>query len=137
MKYIKNRHIDKFNEVYNLIISYINDSLASVEQINEYVPNSHLAETFKQYLVHSELENKFPNEYEKRLISDNLLSLFDKEKLEKDGIIEIHRVYQELREKKNFIRNTFKLANIEISTEYSYGGAYHFHPKLKSFKIKI
>ncbi len=70
-------HIDKFNkfrltESENLetfktidktIREYIKQTLKTDTQINEYVPNTHIAEVFKDVLIYSELEDKYPNIY--------------------------------------------------------------------------
>ena len=52
-------------------------------------------------------------------INDVLIpEYFDLKRLKKDGIEEIHRVYQKLREKKDTVRNNIKLGRIVLPYEY-------------------
>jgi hypothetical protein len=44
-----------------VIRAYIKYTLKVDERINEYVPNTHIAETFKDVLIYSELEAKNEN----------------------------------------------------------------------------
>lgn len=51
----------KRNKIETAIIKYIKYATDADEQINEFVPNSHIAEVFKEVLIYSELESM--NEY--------------------------------------------------------------------------
>jgi hypothetical protein len=152
-----------FDIVDRLLRKYIKFILKTDEQINEYVPNTHIAESIKYVLIYSELEfnnehifhnvkddpydsigNNNPDNYDilddGRYLKKETYSLginhllipeyFDLKRLNKDGITEIHRTYQKLREKKDVIRNTIKLGGIKLQ-DYT-------HPQFsKSYKIKI
>jgi hypothetical protein len=139
MKYIMS---DKFKKVYDVVKSYIKFCNNSEEQINIYVSNYFIAHTFLQYLIHCELEDKYPEEYKNSSdnydlrISDDILELFNTKLLKENGKEEVERVYQTLREKKNKIRNWFKLANIEVPREMAYK-THSFRNDLISMKIKI
>ena len=152
-----------FDIVDRLLRKYIKFILKTDEQINEYVPNTHIAESIKYVLIYSELEfnnehifhnvkddpydsigNNNPDNYDilddGRYLKKETYSLginhllipeyFDLKRLNKDGITEIHRTYQKLREKKDVIRNTIILGGIKLP-DYT-------HPQFsKSYKIKI
>jgi hypothetical protein len=136
--------------------------LKSNESLCEYVPNTHIADIFKDVLIYSELESKNeylfrnvkydpydsigtnnPNDYDilddGRYLKKETYSVginhilipdyFDLKKLNKDGISEINRTYQMLREKKDVVRNNIMLGRIVIR-DYT-------HPQLSnSYKIK-
>ena len=59
----KLNYILNFDRVYKLIRLYIKDTLNSKVQINEYVPNTHIAEVFREVLRACELEAIYPNEF--------------------------------------------------------------------------
>jgi hypothetical protein len=146
-----------------VIRAYIKYTLKVDERINEYVPNTHIAETFKDVLIYSELEAKNenvfhkvkhapydsigtnnPNDYDRledgRYVKKETYSVginhlllpeyFDLKRLKKDGILEIHRTYQKLREKKDDVRNNIMLGRIVLE-EYTH------QPLANSYKIKI
>src|SRR5690606_23703571 len=50
-----------FNKIDKVIRAYIKFVLTSDKKINEYVPNTHIAEVFKDVLIYSELENMNPD----------------------------------------------------------------------------
>lgn len=52
---------DKFDIIDKTIRAYIKAALKSKAQIIEFVPNYHIAEVFKDVLIHSELENDNPD----------------------------------------------------------------------------
>ena len=55
----KKLHISyDFETIDKVIRTYIKYVLKTDEKINEYVPNAHIAETFKDVLIYSELESK-------------------------------------------------------------------------------
>ena len=147
--------------MFNLIVEYIKKTLNSEKKINEYVPNTHIAEHFKDVLIYLELENMYPNEFhiehqttgeqwtkEKgtEYITNTVKSdyhilkwletgeYFNKELLKQNGEDEIHRVYQKLRDKYDEVRNTMKIVNIRLD---SYIMKHLVKKDLKSHKIKI
>ena len=164
--FIIKESVDKSNDfeiIDKVIRTYIKYVLKIDEKINEYVPNTHIAETFKNVLIYSELESKNeelfhnvkhdpcdsigtnnPDDYDKledgRYVKKETYSVginhllipeyFDLKRLKTDGVSEIRRVYQKLREKKDDIRNNIKLGRI-VLRDYT-------QPQLsKSYKMKI
>lgn len=153
-----------FNSIFNIIKSYIDFTLNSDIQINEYIPNTHIAETFKEVLQACEKENMYPEIYhnitvggydsvvdkskfdyikgkyynkEKMKISfiDYIDEYFNLERLNNDGVSEINRTYQKLRETKDIIRNNLMLIDTRIPHEYNM--KHKQNNDLKSDKIKI
>jgi len=155
---------DDFNNIYKSIKTYIDYTLKSETQINEYVPNTHIAKVFKDVLIYSELEDMYqnvfhnvkhdpydsigtnnPDDYDRledgRYVKKETYSVgindilipeyFDLKRLKIDGVDEIHRTYQKLREKKDKVRNTLKLGRIVLPYEYTDKNL------TKSIKIKI
>lgn len=153
-----------FETIDKVIRAYIKYVLKSDEKINEFVPNTHIAETFKDVLIYSELESKNedlfysvkhnpydsigtnnPDDYDKledgRYVKKETYSVgindllipeyFDLKRLKTDGISEIHRTYQKLREKKDAVRNNIMLGRIVLPGEYTH------QPLSKSYKLKI
>jgi len=158
---LKENRVSTYNEMFNLIVEYIKKTLNSEKKINEYVPNTHIAEHFKDVLIYLELENMYPNEFhiehqttgeqwtkEKgtEYITNTVKSdyhilkwletgeYFNKELLKQNGEDEIHRVYQKLRDKYDEVRNTMKIVNIRLD---SYIMKHLVKKDLKSHKIKI
>jgi hypothetical protein len=158
---LKENRVSTYNEMFNLIVEYIKKTLNSEKKINEYVPNTHIAEHFKDVLIYLELENIYPNEFhiehqttgeqwtkEKgtEYITNTVKSdyhilkwletgeYFNKELLKQNGEDEIHRVYQKLRDKYDEVRNTMKIVNIHLD---SYIMKHLVKKDLKSHKIKI
>jgi hypothetical protein len=172
-------HIDKFKNVLvfesvnkktdfetidKTIRAYIKYVLKSDEKINEFVPNTHIAEKFKNVLIYSELESNNehlfhnvkhnpydsigtnnPDDYDrledgsyvkKETYSVGINHLlipeyFDLKRLKTDGIDEIHRTYQKLRDKEDVVRNNIMLGRIVLPGEYTH------QPLSKSYKLKI
>jgi hypothetical protein len=152
-----------FETIDKVIRTYIKYVLKSTEKINKYVPNTHIAEIFKEVLIYAELESKNedifhnvkhhpydsigdnnPDDYDRledgRYVKKETYSVginhllipdyFDLKRLKDDGINEIHRTYQKLREKKDDVRNKIMLGRI-VLRDYT-------HPQLaNSYKIKI
>ena len=158
---LKENRVSTYNEMFNLIVEYIKKTLNSEKKINEYVPNTYIAEHFKDVLIYLELENIYPNEFhiehqttgeqwtkEKgtEYITNTVKSdyhilkwletgeYFNKELLKQNGEDEIHRVYQKLRNKYDEVRNTMKIVNIHLD---SYIMKHLVKKDLKSHKIKI
>jgi len=143
-----------FNKVYKIILTYIKSTCNSDLQINEYVPNTHIAETFREVLAACECESKYPTQFHeipnsirssnvegtfKISFIDLIPEYFNLNRLNKDGVEEIHRVYQKLREKKDEIRNLLMLYKIYLPPEYT-GAIDYIKPykdKLKANRIKI
>ena len=155
---------DKFDIIDKTIRDYMKAALKSKEQIIKFVPNYHIAEVFKDVLIHSELENdnpdvfynvkensydsigtNNPNDYDRledgRYVKKKTYSVgindilipdyFHMKRLKEDGVDEVYRAYQKLREKKDEVRNKIMLARIVLPSEYA-------EPSLaKSYKIKI
>lgn len=160
----ENNKLTDFETIDKVIRTYIKYVLKTDEKINEFVPNTHIAETFKHVLIYSELESKNvyifhnvkyapydsigpnndPNDYDRledgRYVKKETYSVginhllipdyFDLKRLKTDGIDEIHKTYQKLRETKDDVRNKTMLGGIVIP-EYTHG------PNTKSYKIKI
>lgn len=53
-------YFNNFDLIDKTIRSYMKVALKSKEQIIEFVPNYHIADNFKDVLIHSELENDNP-----------------------------------------------------------------------------
>lgn len=133
--------------------------------INQYVPNRHVADKFKDCLLSIDLEsiyegeygniknvhnnitsignNNDPNDYERkedgsysktyytnRKMIDYMDDYFNLSRLKKDGVNEIIRTYNKLREKEDIARNTMMLQQIELPHEFSY------KPNSKYYKLK-
>lgn len=130
-----------YENMYKLIVLYIKETLKIEIEINEHVPNTHIAETFKDVLKYLELEHMYPKEfheeysytgskwtlekgtevvitthkYEHHILKYLITGVyFNKKLLKENGISEIHRVYQKLREKDDEIRNTMKLVSTHL-----------------------
>jgi len=129
----------KYQDAYNLIVKYINETLKEEKQINDYVPNYHIADVFKDVLKYLELEHKYPNEFHiEHLVNgsyadengdfkttssikksnyhilSHINDYFNEQLLDENGYNEIHRVYQKLRGKSDYLRNILKLVVIEL-----------------------
>ena len=158
---LKENKVSSYNDMFNLIIEYIKKTLNIKKKINDYVPNTHIAEYFRDVLIYLELENMYPNEFhiehqttgeqwtkEKgtEYITNTVKSdyhilkwletgeYFNKELLKQNGEDEIHRVYQKLRDKYDEVRNTMNIVNIHLD---SYIMKHLVKKDLKSNKIKI
>jgi hypothetical protein len=140
-QFLNENKVSSYQDMYKLIILYIKETLKSDKKINEYVPNTHIAEIFKDVLIYLELENMYPNEFHnehtyigeiwtkengtektshieksnfhilKWLETDNY---FNKILLKNNKEYEIERVYQKLREKTDIIRNMMKIIDISL-----------------------
>lgn len=110
---------DHFNKYFKLVTNYMDFAYFCKEQINEYVPNSHIVTTFREVLEHMELEHIYWSEYHTHSESSNHQII---EKLIHDDYFmdielyqkEIARVYDKLRDKHDPIRNNMKLINIHL-----------------------
>lgn len=158
--------MSNITEVFKTIKIYIDFTLKSKALINEYVPNIHIAETFKEVLQACEKESMYPEIYHnvKRYSADYVKpensylysfingkyypkesdrisfldiidNYFDLSLLKNNGIDEIERVYQKLRERDDIIRNSLKLIDTRIP--YEYNMQHKIKKDLKSDKIKL
>lgn len=165
MKFISENY-DDFDNIFKIIKAYIDFTLKSKIQIGEYVPNTHIAEIFKEVLQACEKESMypqvyhnvkrnpvdyviperrhlydyidgqyFPNETDRISFLDNIDDYFNTSRLKQDGIIEIKKTYQKLREHKDIIRNNLILIDIQIPIEYNM--LHKIKKDLKADKIKI
>ena len=153
MDKIKNfTDFNNFNEIDKTIRLYIKFVLNIDIKIDQYIPNTHIAEVFKNILSYSELEHihqdiyynvkhnpydsiglNNPDDYDKledgRYVQKETYSVgiidvlipdyFDLKRLKSDGVKEVYRVYQKLREKKDKVRNTCILGRIVLPYEYT------------------
>lgn len=171
-------HIDKFKDfilkesinkssnfetIDKVIRTYIKHVLKADEKINQFIHNTHIAETFKDVLIYSELESKNedtfhnvkhdpydsigtnnPDDYDRledgRYMKKETYSVginhllipeyFDLKRLKVDGIDEINKTYQKLREKRDLVRNNIMLGRI-VLRDYT-------HPQSsKYYNLKI
>ena len=60
---IINENDSPFNLIEKTIKEYIKKTLKLDSQIEEFVPNTHIANIFKDVLVYAELENEYPEIY--------------------------------------------------------------------------
>jgi hypothetical protein len=160
----ENTYHGDFSLINKTIREYIKQTLKTDTQIDEYTPNTQIADTFKNVLIYSELENEYPEVYynvkddpydtigtnnpddydildDGRYVKKETYSVginhllipgyFDLKRLKNDGISEIYRTYQKLREKKDDVRNNIILGRIVTPVEY------HHQPQAKSYNIKI
>jgi hypothetical protein len=128
-----------YEEMYDLIVLYIKNTMKSKEQIDKWVPNYHIAQKFRDVLIHLELEHMYPEdfrsfEYLKILKNLNDHNYFNKDLLKKNGTGEIYRAYQQLREKTDRIRNIMILAGIKLRDVVM---PHKSKEDLKSHKIRI
>jgi hypothetical protein len=111
-------NIYTYENMYELIVHYITETLKSNKQINEYVPNEYIAKVFRDLLAYLEMENQYPLEFnEKNILILKVLqsgNYFNEGLLRKNKEEEIHRVYQKLRGSKDEIRNTLILGDIQL-----------------------
>lgn len=102
-------------ETYKKIIeSYIFVCLNSKTNINNYVPNTHIANTFDEILLFLDIEDKYKIDFINYPILNLLNDYFNIDTLNNNKEDEVHRTYQKLREKNDIIRNRLKLVKIEL-----------------------
>ena len=134
----KNNQLN-YQEGYDLIVKYITETLNEEVKINDYVPNSHIAMVFRDVLRYLELEHKYPSEFHiKHVVNgeeytkenglrkittikksnyhilSHISDYFNEELLNDNGYEEIHRVYQKLRGRDDYLRNILKLLSLEL-----------------------
>ena len=100
-----------------LFVNYLLN-LKEHKQLNEFVPNKHIAETFEEVIDAMVFELYFSKEFEKagihfiKYAERDFKSIEGKTPEEQKEII--HNSYQKLREKDNEIRNNLKEMKIEL-----------------------
>ncbi len=105
------------SQVFVNIVDYVL-ILNKLAQINEYVPNSHISETFEEVIDAMIFELYFPEEFKQVGISfinyaeRDFKSIEGKSENEQRELV--HRAYQKLKEKDNEIRNNLKAMKIEL-----------------------
>ena len=89
------------------------------EQVNEYVPNSHLVEQFEEVIDALVYELYFEEDFQKAEISFLNYAMRDFPPIENSPRLEkikiIHAAYQTLRQKDGEIRNNLKLMDIRLA----------------------
>lgn len=110
---------NKQHEVaFEVLVGYIQYLYKDTEPINEYVPNSHIAEVFEEVIDAMVFELYFPEEFKKvdiqfvKYIERDFQSIDGKSENNQKEII--HNTYQKLREKENEIRNNLQLMDIRL-----------------------
>jgi len=99
-----------FDKSFSIIHTYIKHTCNAKTQINEYVPNTHIAETFRDILIACELEYKYPKQFHEipNAINGGYNILGTKvnanDYYEQDGLF--------------YKRGTFKLSFIELLPNY-------------------
>lgn len=99
------------------VVDYIL-ALKTNNELNEFVPNSHISETFEEVIDALVFELYFPEEFKKagihfiKYAERDFKSIEGKTPEEQKEII--HDAYQKLREKDNEIRNNLKEMKIEL-----------------------
>ncbi len=107
----------KFKEAFDSVKAYIDFTLKSDDVINKYVPNTHIAETFKNTLILLELEHLYPEDFKKMadsqkeyFVNVSILDIVLNEYNKKDlTTSEIERVYKLRCERDDFIRQQIKV----------------------------
>lgn len=103
---------------YEILVDFIVFLNTNKEPINEFVPNSHIVETFEEVIDAMVFELYFPQDFEDvgihftKYAERDFLPIEGKTLEEQKEII--HNAYQKLREKDNEIRNNLKEMKIEL-----------------------
>ena len=112
---------DKINvNIFEVLVDYIIliKKIENHHPINEYVPNSHIAQTFEEVLDVLIYELYFPEEFKSAQITLMKYAERDFESIvgkdEKDAIEIIHASYQKMRAKENEIRQNIKLMDTRL-----------------------
>lgn len=109
-----------YSKCFDKLVDYImfSYSLSSTKEINEFVPNSHIGESFEEVLDAMVFELYFPQEFDKAGIHFFSYVERDFENIEgrllNEQMVIVHNTYQKLREKDNEIRNNLKAMKIEL-----------------------
>lgn len=108
-------------KAFEILVEYIQllSENSSIEQVNEYVPNSHLILQFEEIIDAMLYELYFEEEFKKEGIEFIIYAERDFASFEKSKKTErfniIHEAYQKLRQKDNEIRNNLKLMDIKLA----------------------
>ncbi|BDD04599.1 Eco57I restriction-modification methylase domain-containing protein [Aureibacter tunicatorum] len=106
-------------KVLGILVDYIQFLYKEKEPINEYVPNSHIAELFEEVIDGLVFELYFKKVF--KLVNITFLKYAERDYPSLEGIEEtkqkkeiIHNAYQKLREKDNEVRNNLVLMKIDL-----------------------
>lgn len=107
-----------FHRIYDHIFYCL--TIDNTNQINEHVPNSHLAKLFEEVNNAMVMELYFQKDFKNAGIEfikfvDRDFKSIEELKSDKEKREIIHEVYQKLREKDNEIRNNLKLMDIKLA----------------------
>ncbi|HEY5590178.1 MAG TPA: N-6 DNA methylase [Paludibacter sp.] len=104
-------------EAFVEYLLFIND-LGEFEQLNEFVPNSHIIQLFEEVIDAMVFELYFPDDFKKadihfiEYVERDFIPIEGKTPVEQKEIL--HNAYQKLREKDNEIRNNLKEMKLEL-----------------------
>ena len=106
-------------EVFISVVDYLLLLNNITFQINEFVPNSHIIETFEEVIDAMVMELYFKEDFEREGIEFIKFAERDFKSIEgleeSEQIKIIHEAYQKLREKENEIRNNLKLMDTRLN----------------------
>ena len=106
---------------FEIITSYILalNKLGQKSQVNDFVPNSHIVQSFEEVIDALVYELYFEEDFKKAGIEFMKYAQRDFKSIEgkdeKEAIVIIENAYQALREKDNEIRNNLKLMDIKLA----------------------
>lgn len=106
--------------IFSILHDYVNFLLnTSLGQLNEFVPNLHIAESFEEVIDAMVMELYFKEDFEQEGIEFIKYAERDFKSIEglkeSEQIKIIHEAYQKLREKENEIRNNLKLMDTRLN----------------------
>lgn len=121
--YLKPFSIPDLNSIemeipFKILVDYILLLKAEDEPLNDFVPNSHIVETFEEVIDAMVFELYFPEDFKKAgihfidYVERDFIPIEGKTLVEQKEII--HNAYQKLREKDNEIRNNLKLMDTRL-----------------------
>jgi len=106
--------------IISTLHDYVNTLLnTSLKQLNDFVPNTHIAETFEEVIDAMVMELYFKEDFEREGIE--FIKYAERDFKSIEGLAEseqikvIHEAYQKLREKENEIRNNLKLMDTRLN----------------------
>jgi hypothetical protein len=104
-------------KVFETLVDYILYLHETETAINEYVPNTHIIQTFEEVIDAMVMELYFKEDFEAAEIAfikyaeRDFVALSEKT-VDKSAVV--HAAYQQLRERNNEIRNNLMLMNIRL-----------------------
>lgn len=110
--------IFRYTKIFSTLADYLVLLKKSILNINQFVPNSHISETFEELIDAMVFELYFPEEFAEadihfiKYAERDFISIEGKPDAEQQEII--HAAYQKLREKDNEIRNNLQLMDIRL-----------------------